>query len=193
MILEGIVTTRNADGSTNVAPMGPHCHDTDLNRFELRPFQTATTFANLRREGEGILHITDDVLLIAHAALNSLPADIEFVAGDQVNCQYVADACRVYEFTVSHIDTSIDRASAHCQTIHRRRIRDHFGFNRAKHMVIEATILATRLNYLPAGVIEERLANMRLTVSKTGGLREREAFEFLSDYIASQPEEASRD
>ena len=50
MILEGIVTTINADGTVNISPMGPIV-DAALTRLELRPFQTSTTFQNLRRTG----------------------------------------------------------------------------------------------------------------------------------------------
>lgn len=191
MILEGIVTTRNPDGSTNVAPMGPHCHDSELEQFELRPFQTSTTFTNLQNTGEGILHITDDVLLFAHAALGSLPDSIQLVPGDCVACDYLADACRVLEFTCHHIDTSHDRAVVHCQTVNSSRIRDFFGFNRAKHAVIEASILATRLDFLPGAVVRERFVELGNIVSKTGGQRELQAFQFLLDYFNSSSEAAA--
>ncbi len=48
MILEGIVTTQNADGTTNVSPMGPRM-DGGFERFVLRPFQTSTTYRNQKR------------------------------------------------------------------------------------------------------------------------------------------------
>ena len=65
MILEGVVTTINADGSVNISPMGPKVDDA-MRQFVLRPYQTSTTYQNLKRTGEGIFHITDDVELIAH-------------------------------------------------------------------------------------------------------------------------------
>ena len=70
MILEGIVTTLNEDGTPNISPMGP---DVELNfeRFVLKPYQTSTTYKNLNREGEGVLHVTDDVELLARAAINA--------------------------------------------------------------------------------------------------------------------------
>ena len=48
LILEGIVTTRNADGSINVSPMGPLV-DRGLTSFRFRPFQTSHTYQNLKR------------------------------------------------------------------------------------------------------------------------------------------------
>ena len=46
MILEGIVTTLNDDGTPNVAPMGPIV-DESLSTLVLRPFCTSTTYRNL--------------------------------------------------------------------------------------------------------------------------------------------------
>jgi hypothetical protein len=71
MILEGIVTTLNGDRSVNVAPMGPIVDET-MQTLLLRPFQTSTTYRNLKRTGCGVLHVTDDVLLLAQAAINRL-------------------------------------------------------------------------------------------------------------------------
>ena len=47
MILEGIVTTISPAGEINIAPMGPRV-DADMQRFLLRPFNTAQTYHNLR-------------------------------------------------------------------------------------------------------------------------------------------------
>ena len=68
MIVEGIVTTLNEDGSPNISPMGPVV-DEALTRFRLRPFQTSTTFKNLKRTGEAVFHVVDDVELLAKAAV----------------------------------------------------------------------------------------------------------------------------
>ncbi len=40
-----------------------------MRRFVLRPFRTSTTYRNLKAHGEGVLHITDDVLLLARTAI----------------------------------------------------------------------------------------------------------------------------
>ena len=61
-ILEGIVTTRNEDGTINVAPMGPVVDPAEAPRITnllLRPFQTSTTYANLARTRQGVFHVTD--------------------------------------------------------------------------------------------------------------------------------------
>ena len=68
MILEGIVTTLSPEGAVHIAPMGPHV-DAGMEHFLLRPFPTSQTYQNLVKHGEGVLHVTDDVLLLARAAL----------------------------------------------------------------------------------------------------------------------------
>ena len=75
VILEGIVTTLSSEGALNVAPMGPQV-DPDLNmtRFVLRPFHTSTTYHNLKSRGEGVFHVTDDVLLLAQTAIGAAPS-----------------------------------------------------------------------------------------------------------------------
>ena len=74
MILEGIVTTLSADGLLNIAPMGPSVEadrGLEFSRFVLRPFRTSLTYRNLKEHGEGVLHVTDDVLLLAQTAIGA--------------------------------------------------------------------------------------------------------------------------
>ncbi len=191
MILEAIITTRNADGTINVAPMGPHCPDPQLEQFELRPFQTSTTFANLSRAREGVLHITDDVLLFARSAVDALSEPKDLLPASTVDCKYLADSCRIVEFRTRHIDISGQRAVIQCEQVAGRRLRDFFGFNRAKHAVIEASILATRIDFLPEKVVQDRLVDLGNIVSKTGGNRELKAFEFLLGYVNSSCDTAA--
>src|SRR5690242_2730467 len=99
MILEGIVTTRNPDGRVNVAPMGPlvelsETGDPQFGRLLLRPFKTSTTFRNLARERCGVFHVTDDVLLLAKAAVLDAFDPPPTVPAAAVNCDALADCCR---------------------------------------------------------------------------------------------------
>jgi len=182
MILEGIVTTLNADSSANISPMGPLV-DAAMERLVLRPYQTATTYVNLKRTGEGVFHVTDDVLLLARTALGEpepLPA---LVHAEKVNGVILADACRWYAFRVKSIDDSQPRSQIVADVVDRGRIRDFFGFNRAKHAVVEAAILATRVGLLPREDIAVEFNRLAVIVEKTGGEQERTAFEYLKDYV----------
>ncbi|MBL8850888.1 MAG: DUF447 family protein [Planctomycetaceae bacterium] len=182
MILEGIVTTRNLDGSTNVAPMGPIV-DAGMTHLTLRPFQTSTTYQNLKRTGCGILHVTDDVLLLAQAALERFGVLPAMMPAQQIDGSVLADACRWYEFQVASIDDSAERTVIEADVVHTGRIRDFFGFNRAKHAVLEAAILATRLHLLPPDDVRRQLSALRSPVEKTAGPEEREAFTLIEQYV----------
>ncbi len=181
MILEGIVTTLSPDGTLNVAPMGPSSEG-DWSRFVLRPFRTSTTFRNLQARGEGVLHITDDVLLLARAAIGPV-TDVVTRPASAVMGRVILSSARYHEFRVIEVDASAERAIVVAETVLTCRLRDLFGLNRAKHAVVEAAILATRLAILPIEQIRDEFNRLSPLVEKTGGPDERAAFALLRAYI----------
>ena len=178
MILEGLVTTRNPDGSPHLAPMGPRVGP-DFTQFVLRPFPTSGTYRNLLAHPEGVLHVTDDALLIAKAALGATEPLPALRPADRVAGFVLADCCRHYEFVVRAADTSGERVSIEADVVHSERHRDFWGFSRAKHAVIEAAILATRLHLLPHEEVAAEFKKLRVIVDKTGGPAEAGAMAFL--------------
>lgn len=183
MILEGIVTTISQEtGEVNIAPMGPHVDDA-MERFVLRPFPTSQTYKNLKSHGEGVLHVTDDVLLLAKAAVGTVKPQPAMLPACKVHGFVLADACRYFEFQVTLIDETEPRVRIEAETLHVVHVRDFFGFNRAKHAVVEAAILATRTAFLPRAEIESEFKRLAVLVEKTGGPREKEAFAFLQRHV----------
>jgi len=182
MILEGIVTTLNEDGTPNISPMGP---DVELNfeRFVLKPYQTSTTYKNLNRDGEGVLHVTDDVELLARAAINAFDESPRRLPAKAINGVILTDACRWYAFRVSSLDDRDERTRIACEVIDRGRLREFFGLNRAKHAVVEAAILATRLGFLPIDDIRAEFDKLYPLIHKTGGKQEHTAFNLLFNHI----------
>ncbi len=199
MILEGIVTTVSPTGAVNIAPMGPHLPDLpdasqEWQRFTLRPFRTAQTYRNLQTHPEGVLHVTDDVLLLARAALGPVDPVPSLLPAHQVRGFILADACRFYEFRIVSCDARTERVTMEAEVVHRGRLRDFFGFNRGKHAVLEAAILATRTSFLPLEEIAQEFARLAVLVEKTGGRQEREALALLQQHLEAvrrQREEAS--
>jgi hypothetical protein len=186
MILEGLVTTLSADGAANLAPMGPHLPPPYSlepgSAFELRPYETARTAANLRALPEGVLHVTDDVLLLAQAAIGDVPLPPSFPAR-VVRGNVLADACRAAEFRVVSVDETGPRLLMRAEVVYLHRLRDFFGLNRAMHAVVEAAILATRTAFLPAEQVLADYQRLAVLVEKTGGEREREAFALLKAHV----------
>jgi hypothetical protein len=182
MILEGIVTTLNEDGSANISPMGPEV-DTSLTGFVLKPYKTSRTYHNLKRSAEGVLHVTDDVELIARAAINQFDELPATFAAEAVEGVVLANVCRWYAFRVTDLNDRDDRTRIECQVVDQGRIRDFFGFNRAKHAVLEAAILATRTSFLPQSEVDEELSRLQVSIEKTAGEQERLAFALLVHHI----------
>jgi hypothetical protein len=183
MILEGIVTSMSALGEINVAPMGPYV-DAEMSRLVFRPYKTAQTFRNLKEHGEGVFHVTDDVLLLARTALGCLsPMPLLFPAR-KIRGQVLQESCRFYEFRVCSLDEREERTRIEVEVVHCERLRDFFGFNRGKHAIVEAAILATRVDFLSFDEIQSEFRKLAVLVEKTGGDQERHAFAFLQDFLA---------
>ena len=182
MILEGLVTTRNAVGRVNLAPMGPIVDD-GMTRLRLRPFQTSQTFRNLKERPCGVLHVVDDALLLAQAAIDRIDPFPETFPAEKIEGDVVRSCCRWYEFTVESCDDSHERAEMIARVVHCGRLRDFFGFNRAKHAVLEGAILATRVHLVPRDELLAAFERLRPAVDKTGGPREVEAFRILERYV----------
>lgn len=195
MILESIVTTRNADEApfpVNISPMGPRLlipsDDSvpNIERFELRPFETSTTYANLKRTGVGVMHVDDNVALFASAAIGKLKVRPATHPATQIDGEIISSACRAYEFKVTSLDDSGPRMTLQCEVVCVHRMRDFFGFNRAKHAVIEAAILATRIGIIPDQEILSGFNSLRIMVEKTAGPQESQAFELLDTFVSDR-------
>lgn len=171
--------------------MGPIV-DESMSTLRLRPFKTSTTFRNLRSRPCGVFHVVDDVLLLARAAIGRLTSAPDMFPATIVPGSVLASACRWYEFEIEEFDDSQERSNLLARVVHAGRLRDVFGFNRAKHAVLEAAILATRVHLLPADEIAAQIASLEIPVQKTAGPQEREAFDLLKAYIAdfTQPQGA---
>jgi len=186
-IVEGLVTTLEPAGGVHVAPMGPIVAR-DFSRLVLRPFQSSTTFANLRSRGGGVFHVTDDVELIARAAVERPLAAPAWFPAASIQGAVLRDACRWYAFVVESIDDREPRAAMTARVVDQGVLREFVGFNRAKHAVVEAAILATRLHLLPAEQVRCELDRLAPLVEKTGAAEELQAFAYLRQAI----EQASR-
>src|SRR5438445_13274633 len=105
MILEGIVTTVSSQCEINIAPMGPLVGPA-MDRLLLRPFRTAHTYRNLKDHGEGVFHVTDDVLLLAQTALGKIEPWPRLFPTAQLRGHVLGDCCRYYDVRVQSIDHS---------------------------------------------------------------------------------------
>lgn len=188
MILEGLVTTRCPQGDVNLSPMGPEFVEGIEERFLLKPYQTSRTYRNLVAHGQGVFHVTDDVELLARAAVQQEIPLPPLRPADKVEGWILEDCCRWYAFVVDHCETNHQRARLTCRIVESGRVRDFLGINRALFAVVEAAILATRVAFLPHREIHQQLDHLRVIVEKTAGPREQRAFAFLDATIRAAAE-----
>jgi hypothetical protein len=183
LVLEGLVSTIDAAGGPHLAPMGPLVPAGEFDRFTLRPFPTSQTLCNLKVHGEGVLHVTDDVLLLAKAAIGRVEPPPEYEPASSVRGWVLSDCCRFCEFRVTSIDESQQRVHIEAAVVRSGRRRDFFGFNRAKHAVLEAAVLATRIALLPHAEIAAEYRRLAVIVEKTGATAEHEAMRLLQEHL----------
>jgi len=187
-ILEGVVTTLPTPDArseqANIAPMGPIVNPS-ITQLILRPFQTSTTYRNLKATGQGVFHVTDDALLIARAAIGHIQPvhEVAIQPAPHVHGIVLSGACRYYEFRVVELDDREPRTRIVAKVIHTGRLREFFGFNRAKHAVIEAAILATRVHLTGLQPVRDELCKLQTLVDKTGGEAEQLAMNELRTYV----------
>jgi hypothetical protein len=181
VILETIVTTMNGEGAINFAPMGVEWGDETI---VLKPFLETTTFQNLRETRAAVVNLTDDAMLFAQGAVSS--PQFPSVPAQRVKGVVLEAACSWREVEVVAIDDTPPRSRIEARVVHRGSRREFIGFNRARHAVLEAAILATRTHLLPREQISEEYARLQVIVDKTAGPREREAMDFLTRYVQSR-------
>jgi hypothetical protein len=180
MILEGLVTTVDESGAMHLAPMGPIVDRPDFQSLRFRPYETSQTGGHLRRTKQGVFHLSDNVELFARSAIG-LPVATSSTPAESVTGFVLVSCVRAFEFEVDSIDTSRERHELTARVVKVHHRAEWIGFNRAKHAVLEAAILATRFHLLPADEIDREFDRLRTIVGKTAGPTEEHAFALLDD------------
>ena len=177
-IVETVTTTINPDGTVNCAAMGVEWGEDVI---VIKPFPATRTLRNLRATGAAVVNLTDDILLFTQAALGDPHPPTRLTAA--IDGAVLADACSWREVTVEAIDASGPRARVTTRVVARGTGREFLGFNRARHAVLEASIVASRARMLPAAEIRSELERLQVLVDKTAGPREHEAMELVRRHV----------
>ncbi len=186
MIIETIVTSMDAAGALNCAPMGVEWGEETI---VIKPFVDTTTFRNLAATRAAVINLTDDVMLFAEGATGN----VVFPHGPAAVIQgAVLDAaCSWREVEVVSVDPTPPRSRIVTRVVHHGFRREFLGFNRARHAVLEAAIVATRTHLIPADEVRAEFARLQVIVDKTAGPRELEAMALLAacvrDKLAGSP------
>jgi uncharacterized protein len=181
VIVESIVTSMDPAGAVNFAPMGVEWGEDVI---VLKPFLETTTFRNVTATRAAVINLTDDAMLFAQGAISS-PTFPSFPA-EVVRGKVLEAACSWREVEVISVDNSPPRSRIETRVVHRGFRREFLGFNRARHAVLEAAILATRTHLLPAEQIRSEFEKLQIIVDKTAGPREREAMALLTTHVRAR-------
>jgi uncharacterized protein len=183
VIIETIVTTVAADGAVNCAPMGV---EWGADAIVLKPFLETATYRNVVATGAAVVNLIDDVRVFARGAISN--PQYPTIPAVAVRGVVLADCCSWREVTVRSIDSTPPRSRIDAAVVHRGTRREFLGFNRARHAVIEAAILVTRLHLLPRAFVESELTRLQVIVDKTAGDEEFEAMAVLTGHVRSVSE-----
>ena len=184
MIIETIVTTTDAAGVVNIAPMGVEWTGGDEPPV-LKPFLETTTYRNVVATGVAVVNLVDDVRVFARAAISN--PDYPVVPAVAVDGVSLEGACSWRELVVRSIDSTPPRSRIETRIVHSGFRREFIGFNRARHAVLETAIYATRVHMLARDFLESELGRLQVIVDKTAGPAEHEAMALLAGYIRSAP------
>jgi len=178
MIRETIITTLNADKSVHIAPMGMREID---KLVVISPFKPSTTLDNIKRIGQAVVNMTDDVRIFAGCLTGRY--DWPTVPASVINGQRLENPLSHLELEVKKIDDDKLRPRFFCEIRHHGTHRPFMGFNRAQAAVLELAILVSRLHMLPAEKIDTEIKYLEIALEKTAGNDEIEAWGWLMNRI----------
>jgi len=178
MIQETIVTSQSSEGKPHIAPMGVHVVGSEM---LVMPFRPSTTLDNLLATGQAVLNHTDDVRVFAGCLTGR--RDWPLAESERVRTPRLAGALSHQELELARVEDDPTRPKLFCRVIHEASHAPFQGFNRAQFAVLEAAILASRLDRLPWDKIEAELDYLRIGFEKCAGEREQEAWGWLMEKI----------
>jgi len=178
MIQEVIVTTQNIDGTTHLDPMGVHIIG---NKLIILPFQPSTTLDNILRTKTAVINYTDDVRIFAGCLTGRYQWNLSPTL--KIAGYYLTTALAHKEVKLTQVEDDSIRPKLFCHTLHSVNHAPFQGFNRAQFAVLEAAILASRLNRLSVNKIQTELAYLQIAIDKTAGKQEQQAWNWLMELI----------
>jgi hypothetical protein len=184
-ISEVIVTTESAAGLPNAAPIGilTAIDVQGVTKHFVKLYKGSQTLANVLETTTLAANVTDDAVLFVKTALGHLS---ELYLSEFASVPIVKDANAWIVFTSILIEERRDffhfQVLPRAVKINRKEVK---AINRGLNAVIEAIIVATRLNLAKDEREKEAMKKqMRLykeTVEKCGGSREKEAMRILEE------------
>ncbi|MGE0282493.1 MAG: DUF447 domain-containing protein [Rhizobiaceae bacterium] len=177
-IRETILTTVNKAGKVHIAPLGII---QERDGWVIAPFRPSTTLDNLAEVPVAVANYTDDVRIFAGCLTGRREWPTVPIPGSAVPRIEAALAHSMLK-VVNLTDDGI-RPRFFCRVISEETHAPFTGMNRARAAVLELAILASRLHMLPRDKIEAEIAYLRISIDKTAGPAEHEAWNWLIERV----------
>ena len=182
MIYESVICTQRPSGEPHLTPLG---YRVVAEKIVLAPFVPSNTLDNLRANGVATLNFTDDVRVYAGCLTER--RDWPLTDAKIIEAQRLADVLAHIELVVEEEIADEQRPQYRCAIAYQQNHRPFLGFNRAQAAVIEACILATRLDWLSVDKVRTEMRYLSIAIDKTAGPRERCAWQWIVEKIDAHP------
>lgn len=179
LITESIVTTSTTQGEVHIAPLGLIATEGD--RWIIAPFQPSRTLENLRSVPFAVANHTDDVRVFAGCLTGR--RDWAVRKAEKVPGGVLEAALSHWELAVEDVIEDDVRPRFVCRVAHIGNGAPWTGYNRAQAAVLECAVLVSRLHMLPAEKVEAELKYLEISIAKTAGSREEEAWGWLMERV----------
>ncbi|MCA0055423.1 DUF447 family protein [Mesorhizobium sp. B2-4-2] len=184
-IRETIITTVDKTGKVHIAPIGII---SEKDGWVIAPFRPSVTLDNLAAVPFAIANYTDDVRVFAGCLTGR--KDWPTVPLEDFLVPRLATALAHSVLEVESVDDDGVRPRHFCRVVREEMHAPFTGLNRAKAAVLELAILVSRLGMLSRDKIEAEIAYLSISIEKTAGADEWEAWGWLmqrvSDHLAAK-------
>jgi hypothetical protein len=187
MIQETLVTTLDSAGQLHIAPMGIHVTE---NKLIILPFRPSTTLTNLLASGVAVINYCNDVRVFAGCVTGR--RDWPVKEAEKINGKVLVNTLAHSEIELVCVEDDAVRPKLFCKVIHTVNHAPFPGFNRAQFSVLEASILLSRIKWLPMSKIETELEYLRIGLEKTACAAELDAWDWIMTAIDNYKQESQK-
>ena len=181
MIIETIVSTIDKNGKVNFAPFGIK---KEKKKIFISPYIPSKTLDNLKLTKCAVINYTND----SRFFVNCIVGEKNF---EKKKCKMIKNfflnKCQSYdEVLVEEIIDHQERPTFVCKVIYSANRERFDGHNRAKSSLIEACILASRVNLIENEKIINELDYLSISIDKTAGDEEKKSWVKINKYIKNK-------
>ncbi|MFI0849068.1 DUF447 domain-containing protein [Mesorhizobium sp. IMUNJ 23232] len=177
-IRESIITTVDRAGKVHIAPIGIIA---ERDGWVIAPFRPSVTLDNLAAVPFAVASYTDDVRIFAGCLTGR--RDWPTVPVENCPVPRLEAALAHSVLKVKNVSDDPVRPRHFCRVVGEGTHAPFTGFNRARAAVLELAILVSRLTMLPREKIEAEIGYLTISIEKTAGPDEKEAWGWLMERV----------